>query len=393
MAVQPEIEDVGVEDESDVSASALEKLGSAVVTGTDWTAETILNQLRRGNIELSPRFQRRDAWSPVRKSRFIESLVVGLPVPQIVLAEQAGARGRFLVIDGKQRLLTLLQFAGLAVAPDGSLAPALKLQGLELRDNLNGLSLSDMESSAEFASDFAEFQNRTIRTAVVRSWPTEAFLYLVFLRLNSETVPLSPQELRQALHPGPFADFLDEFSLDCQPLQAALHISQPDFRMRDVEVLLRFYAFDYFLPDYRGNLKTFMDATLEDLNSRWPEEEARIRGRADACVSGINTTIGIFGDAAFATFSGGKFERRFNRAVFDVQMMYFKHEEVAKAALAQVDAVRSAFAELCTADDAFLRSLQTTTKSVEATGIRLERWGRELGRVLHIDVPRPTWTV
>jgi hypothetical protein len=392
MAVQPEIEDVGVEDESDVSASALEKLGSAVVTGTDWTTETIINQLRRGNIELSPRFQRRDAWSPVRKSRFIESLVVGLPVPQIVLAEQAGARGRFLVIDGKQRLLTLLQFAGLAVAPDGSRAPALQLQGLKLRADLNGLNLSDIESSAEFASDFAEFQNRTIRTAVVRSWPTEAFLYLVFLRLNSETVPLSPQELRQALHPGPFADFLDEFSLDCQPLQAALHISQPDFRMRDVEVLLRFYAFDYFLSEYKGNLKNFMDSTVEHLNSRWLEEEASIRGRADACVLGINTTIEIFGDAAFATFSGGKFERRFNRAVFDVQMMYFKHEEVAEAALAHVDEVRSAFEVLCTADDAFLRSLQTTTKSVEATGIRLERWGRALGTVLHVEVPSPTWT-
>jgi hypothetical protein len=73
-------------------------------------------------------------------------------------------------------------------------------------------------------------------------------------------------------------------------------------------------------------------------------------------------------------------------------MMYFKHEEVAEAALAHVDEVRSAFEVLCTADDAFLRSLQTTTKSVEATGIRLERWGRALGTVLHVEVPSPTWT-
>lgn len=82
-----------------------------MVTSTDWTTETILNQLARGNIQLNPRFQRREAWTQVRKSRFIESLFLGLPIPQLVLAEQRGRRGAYLVIDGKQRLLALRQFA------------------------------------------------------------------------------------------------------------------------------------------------------------------------------------------------------------------------------------------------------------------------------------------
>ena len=64
----------------------------AVVTSTDWTTETIVSQLRRGNIELNPSFQRRDAWRPIRKSRLIESLIIGLPVPQIVLAESKDER-------------------------------------------------------------------------------------------------------------------------------------------------------------------------------------------------------------------------------------------------------------------------------------------------------------
>ena len=82
----------------------------AVVTASDWTTETILSQLRQGNIDLTPSFQRREAWRNDRKSRYIESLFLGLPVPQIVLAERKGRRGSYIVIDGKQRLLSIRSF-------------------------------------------------------------------------------------------------------------------------------------------------------------------------------------------------------------------------------------------------------------------------------------------
>lgn len=80
---------------------------------TDWTADTIINQLGKGNIRLDPAFQRRDAWTIQRRSKFIESLILGLPIPQLVLAEGPEGKGTFLVIDGKQRLLSLQQFAGI----------------------------------------------------------------------------------------------------------------------------------------------------------------------------------------------------------------------------------------------------------------------------------------
>ena len=98
--------DPSQEDESDVVGSSV----GAVLTSTDWTTETILTQLRRGNIELSPRFQRREAWTNKRKSAFIESIILGLPIPQLVLAERQDQRGTFLVIDGKQRLIALRRF-------------------------------------------------------------------------------------------------------------------------------------------------------------------------------------------------------------------------------------------------------------------------------------------
>src|SRR5690348_9039922 len=103
----------GSETEEDVGRVDPSLVNKAVVTGTDWTADTILKQLEKGNISLDPIFQRRDAWSDKRKSKFIESLILGLPVPQIVLAESQEVKGKFLVIDGKQRLLTLQRFAGI----------------------------------------------------------------------------------------------------------------------------------------------------------------------------------------------------------------------------------------------------------------------------------------
>ena len=81
--------------EDEVQISEAERLTPAVLHGTDWTTETVISQLKRGNIILNPSFQRRDAWSRKQKSRFIESLILGLPIPQIVLAETRESRGKF----------------------------------------------------------------------------------------------------------------------------------------------------------------------------------------------------------------------------------------------------------------------------------------------------------
>ena len=83
----------------------------AMVTSSDWTTETIVSQLKKGNIDLTPSFQRREAWTNKRKSAFIESLFLSLPVPQLVLAEKKDSRGQYIVIDGKQRLFAIRRFA------------------------------------------------------------------------------------------------------------------------------------------------------------------------------------------------------------------------------------------------------------------------------------------
>jgi hypothetical protein len=390
--VDPELFDLdpSSEAEDDLEVSGPAASSTAVVTGTDWTAETILNQLDRGNIELNPRFQRRETWTDTRKSAFIESLILGLPIPQLVLAERADRRGSYIVIDGKQRLIALRRFA--AEEPghnDGSDFAPLHLQKLEVRDDLDGLTLAELRASTKHFEDVSAFENQTIRTVVVRAWPDEDFLYRVFLRLNTGSVPLSPQELRQALHPGPFVDFADDRSANSESIRTALKLKRPDFRMRDVELLIRFYAFTYFLSDYRGNLKQFLDETCESLNHRWGEERDEIEAVADTCDAAIATTVEVFGDDAFRRYSDDGVEGRFNRAVFDVMTYYFKDRSVRESAEQNSEHVVTAFQTLCIEDRDFLEAITTTTKSIPATFTRLSKWGETLAEVLSADLAVP----
>jgi hypothetical protein len=381
------------DEDSDATDSVTsEDITRAVVTDTDWTTETILSQLNRGNIQLNPRFQRRDAWTKPRKSRFIESLILGLPIPQIVLAEDKERRGKFIVLDGKQRLLALRQFAvGSSFTTDEEeVFRGYSLSGLEVRDDLSRVTLKKMEKDDQYLDDLNAFLNETIRTVVVRRWPNEEFLNLVFLRLNTGSVKLSPQELRQALHPGPFTDYLDDTASESIALQKALRIDKPDFRMRDVEVLLRYFGFRYLLPEYTGNLKKFLDDTVKLLNESWEESAESIKDIGRECETAIGITFEVFESNAFYRWSGQRYEGRFNRAVFDIMTFYFSQKTVGAAALQHKDAVETAFKELCENDPRFVESIQTTTKTPLATHRRLALWGRALAKAIGFEPVIPS---
>lgn len=384
---------VGSESERDADAIPLDSLRDAVVTGTDWTVATLLDQLRRGNIDLAPNFQRRGVWQQSRKSRFVESLVLGLPIPQIVLAEKPGERGRFLVLDGKQRLLAIRQFCAEPdrFVQDDGFSPS-KLNDMTLLPFLNGKSYQDLRDEPGLVDYRDAFDNNPVRTVIVRNWPTPDYLYLVFLRLNTGSVPLSPQELRQALQPGPFTDFVERRSLESAPLQRALNLKGPDFRMRDTEILLRAISFDTRAAAYSGNMKQFLDQTCEIFNASWAEDEDGLNQVVDEIESAIQVTIDIFGPRnAFSRYTDGEPERRFNRAVFDVMVSALRQPGVADRARAQPDDIVSAFAQLCSADSDFVQSIATTTKSIEATKYRFETWSAVLSTLLAVPVVPPAF--
>ena len=184
---QSDSEDIQAVDVSDV-----------VVYARDWTIETIFNQINIGNIDLNPKFQRRNAWNDDKRSKLIESIIMGYPVPEIVLAENPNKKRSFIVIDGKQRLLTL---AGFIDNNKYKYWDRPVLKGLKVLKELNKLKYVDLDEKSK-----REFDNSSLRCTVITNFKDIQILYDIFYRLNSGSESLSTQELRQALNKGEFAD-------------------------------------------------------------------------------------------------------------------------------------------------------------------------------------------
>lgn len=383
--------EVGSETEVDASDISKEQIHQTFVTGSDWTTETILGQLRQGNIDLNPAFQRREVWTLNKKSALIESIILGMPIPQIVLAATREDPNAYIVLDGKQRLVTIRQFCASSDDDSDQAFTKLSLSGLKIRDDLNNISYDDLISDPTKASVLRAFNNHTIRTVVIRNWSTEDLLHKIFWRLNSGSVPLSSQELRQALYPGRFMSFLDDFAIDSRPIQLALGIDQADFRMRDNEVLLRHLAFAFDANEYPGNLKRFLDNFSDRMNKSWDESETRIQDEAEQCEEAIKATLTIFGQYdSFSTYNGTTFEGRFNRAVFDIMTYYFSDKALRNAALQNPQDVKQSFERISSTDPDFQRSLTITTKSKSATATRFTVWAAELSAVTGLEVSPPT---
>lgn len=373
-----------------------DRFRDAVLYGTDWTVRTLLQQIEQGNIDLSPNFQRRDAWSRRNKSRFIESVALQLPIPQIVLAERKEQRGTYIVLDGKQRLLTLAQFAG-DLSDDHPLweesakVGPLRLTGLKVLSDLNGKTYSDVVANAALGQFRTQFDNHTIRSALIRNWPDEDYLYEVFIRLNTGSARLSPQELRQAMKPGPFTEFLSIRSGSSATLQKILGLTGPDFRMRDVDLLLRLIAFLTRLPGYKGNLKPFLDDTHDHFNSRWGVEEKAVIALVDRIEDGLAFLVKCFGDARLVgrRWVNDHFDGPVNRAVLDVQIASALAPNVRKAVDNKVLNLPEVFVEMSRQSQEFGEAVSGTTKSISAIRARYAVWQHALEAVVGTTVSMP----
>jgi hypothetical protein len=186
-----------------------------------------------------------------------------------------------------------------------------------------------------------------------------------------------------------FVEFADKASGESEGLHLILNNPEPDFRMRDAELLVRYFAFRNFLEDYRGNLRLFLDETCSRLNKDWNNREVEIKTQLSEFEKAIRATYEIFGENAFRKWDGHRYEGRFNRAVFDVMIYYFSSLRIRSRALMAKPAIEKEFKKLCQSDPVFLKSIESTTKSLDATINRLRIWGAALRHKLRISIPVP----
>lgn len=356
---------------------------SLVVFSRDWTVETIVRQIDRGNIELNPKFQRRNAWNDEKRSKLIESLLIGVPVPEIVLAEDREKKGSFIVIDGKQRLLSV---AGYTNSDKFQFWDSPKLRSLKTLKDLNGKGFDELTEDGKESDIQRELLNADIRCTIISNYADVGVLYDIFYRLNAASVPLSSQELRQVLNRGPFADFIIESTNTIIPLHRVLRLDGPDARLRDAEILLRFIAFTLYGKEYDGNLMPFLDAAMAKINKNWDTISRDI----ETIFNDFNTATNIMLDIFPQNKVGRKFnltgwESRFNRALYEVQVYYFarcKDTDIAS----KKDNIVSAFEELCSKNSDFRSSIETSTKNIDRYFTRFSLFQSMINATLGISI-------
>lgn len=193
-----------------------------------------LNDLDKNENEFFvPEYQREFVWDDVRQSRFIESLMIGLPIPYIFLAETD--KGRYEIVDGSQRIRTLAAF----------LNDEFKIKGLEKIEDLNNLVFSNLDISRQ-----RKFKNISLKMIVLSERTTDETKNDIFERINRGSDLLKDMEYRKGIYTGKFNDYL--YKLSQNPLYVKLTpiAKWLEKRQEREELLLRFFAFSEWYPSF-----------------------------------------------------------------------------------------------------------------------------------------------
>lgn len=340
-----------------------------IVFSRDWTVATILSQIEQGNIDLNPGFQRRNAWNDNKRSKLIESIMIGYPIPEIVLAENKNKRNSYIVIDGKQRLLTIASFKKPEVYQYWT-KKSPKTTGLT--SSYNQKTYKDIDSNPDM---LRIFENSALRCTVISNYPSDESLYDIFYRLNSGSTPLSSQELRQALNKGPYSQFLISVTDEDNILRQVMTIKEPDKRLRDVEVLLRCMSFLKYAKDYKGNLLQFLDNTMHIFNVLWKTEETEIKALERKVMDTIHKLIEVFGacDIVARKYKNGERNKQFNRVLLEVLVYFFDKVDETKLTEENNRNFVLAYKKLFEVDTDFQATIDGSTKNMENYKIRYSR--------------------
>jgi uncharacterized protein with ParB-like and HNH nuclease domain len=245
----------------------------------DFNVLTLYSFIESGAVRI-PGFQRNFVWDKVRASKLIESLILGIPVPQLFLYEQA--RNRFLVIDGQQRLMSIYYFLKMRFPRKdkrGELRAIFDLHGGipdEILFNDEYFEDFNLRLSGDLPNQKNKFHGlnyatlgdyktqldlRPIRNIIVKQnspADDDSAIYEVFNRLNTGGVNLRPQEIRTSMYHSRFYDMLYRINTDAR-WRRLLQSPQPDLHMKDIEVLLRGFAMLIQSDKYAPSMVRFLN--------------------------------------------------------------------------------------------------------------------------------------
>ncbi len=273
---------------------------------SDWTISALRDKLDRGQLDLQPKFQREYVWitRPELPSRLIESLLLEIPIPPIYFGKVA--EGRLEVIDGQQRLTTLVNFV----------SNKFPLRKLHRMSSLNHKLFKDLPKDQQ-----EKILDTPIRSIVIDAGANTELRYEVFERLNRGSMILNEQELRNCVYRGPFNDLLAELESDMY-WRKAKGGDAPEPRFKEREMILRFFSFANRLSNYTGNLKRFLNDYMGQYAPREPQD---LKAHAALFKQTMQNIYAVFGDKSARLYevnprnNRGGWDTKFSVMALDIQ--------------------------------------------------------------------------
>jgi len=314
--------------------------------GADYTVDSIIARLKSEAFYVPP-FQRRFVWSQRHASRFIESLLLGLPVPGIFLYKESQTN-RHLVVDGQQRLRTLQYFfSGLF------LERKFKLIGV--RSEWEGKAYSDLSSAEQLKLD----DSIVHATIFQQDEPKDSLksLYFVFERINSGGIRLSPQEIRNCINDGELLAAVRKMNED--PNWRAIFGERRNNRLKDQELILRFLAMVSRPEKYSRPMRDF----LNDFTAQAGTDKVELYRLQKLFAESVKVCAEAKGKDAFRP------SRALNAAVFEAVMVGIASRLAENKSAPDITKVVAAYDSLL-ADKSFMRVCERATADEESVRTR-----------------------
>ncbi len=283
----------------------------------DWTISSLREKKEKGQLVLQPHFQREYVWDlkPELPSRLIESVLLKIPIPPIYFGK--APQGHLEVIDGQQRLTTLMRFVG----------NEFSLRMLHSMSSLNGKFFKDLTTQQQ-----ERILDEPIRTIVIDAADNTELRYEIFERLNRGSMPLNEQEIRNCAYRGPFNELLAELEQEAN-WRKVKGGEAPEQRFREREMILRFFAFANRLPQYTGKLKQFLN---EYMAQYAPKEPQQLKAHTAQFRQAIQNIYAVFGPKAGRLYdvdphtNKGAWDSKFSILVFEIQASALMNRPTAK---------------------------------------------------------------
>ncbi len=255
------------------------------------------------NKILIPEFQRNQVWKQQQKSRFIESLILNIPVPPFYVSQDLD--GNSIIIDGLQRTTSITEF----------LNNEYKLVGLEALPKLNGYKFDELEELLK-----ARIEDRNLLLYTLKPSVPMSIVYDIFNRINSNGTSLNRQEIRNCIFIGKSTRLLKELA-SSDEFKTAINYGIPSTRMKDREGVLRILAFIIFQfdSDYKGDMDDFLGRVMRRLNVFTDQD---IQGLRDEFMRIMRFTFEFFGDRNFRLITNST-KGRINIAVMETICFFF----------------------------------------------------------------------